>query len=92
MEVARGSGCEDSREKNMSVIVVALLMFSSHLIAGDYRSAIDELNFAKLSDTYGDGKVSSILEGHGVNLSAEEKSDGGGTYYSGSAGCRGSCE
>lgn len=58
----------------MRVIVVALLMFSSYLIAGDYRSAIDELNFAKLSDTYGDGKVSSILEGHGVNLSAEEKS------------------
>jgi len=57
----------------MRVIVVALLMFSSHLIAGDYRSAIDELNFEKLSDTYGDGKVSSLLEGHGVNLSAEEK-------------------
>jgi hypothetical protein len=58
----------------MRVVGVALLMFSSYLIAGDYRSAIDELNFAKLSDTYDDAKVSSILEGHGVNLSAEEKS------------------
>ena len=48
-------------------------MFSSHLVAGDYRSAIDELNFGKLSDTYDDAKVSSILDGHGVNLSAEEK-------------------
>ena len=34
----------------MRVVGVALLMFSSYLIAGDYRSAIDELNFAKLRD------------------------------------------
>jgi hypothetical protein len=52
----------------MRVIAVAFLMFSSYLFAGDYRSAIDELNFSKLSDSYGDGKVSSILEGYGVNL------------------------
>jgi hypothetical protein len=58
----------------MRALVVALLIFSSHLFAGDYRSAIDELNFTKLSDTYSDEQVSSILEGHEVNLSTEEKS------------------
>jgi hypothetical protein len=58
----------------MRVIVVALLMFSSYLFAGDYQSAIDELDFVKLSDTYSDEKVSAILDGRGVNLSAEERS------------------
>ena len=73
LRIARGIGAEDGREKNMRVVGVALLMFSSYLLAGDYRSAIDELNFVKLSDTYDDAKSSSILKGHGVNLSAEEK-------------------
>lgn len=58
----------------MRVIVVTLLMFSSYLFAGDYQSAIDELGFVKLSGTYSDEKVSAILDSHGVNLSAEEKS------------------
>lgn len=58
----------------MRVITVALLMFSSCLFAGDYRSAIEELDFVKLSDTYSDEKVFAILDGRGANLSAEEKS------------------
>ena len=58
----------------MRVITVALLMFSSCLFAGDYRSAIEELDFVKLSDTYSDEKVFAILDGRGASLSAEEKS------------------
>lgn len=58
----------------MRVIVVVLLVFSSSLFAGDYRSAIEELDFVKLSDTYNDEKVFAVLKGHGENLSAEEKS------------------
>ena len=57
----------------MRATIVALLIFSSNLFAGDYRSAIDELDFVKLADTYSDEKVFVILEGQGANLSAEEK-------------------
>ncbi len=58
----------------MSVIVIVLLVFSSNLFAGEFRSAIEALDFVKLSDTYSDAKVSAILEGQGANLSTEEKS------------------
>lgn len=58
----------------MRVIVVTLFLFSSNLFAGGYQSAIDELEFLKLSDTYSDEKVAAILEGHGASLSAKEKS------------------
>lgn len=58
----------------MRAIVVAFLLFSSNLFAGEYQAAIDELDFVKLSETYSDEKVSAILEGHGADLSAEEKS------------------
>ena len=57
----------------MKAFVVALLIFSSNLFAGDYRSAIDELNFVKLADTYSDAKVFAILQGYGAKLSAEQK-------------------
>ena len=57
----------------MKVFVVALLIFSSNLFAGDYRSAIDELDFVKLADTYSDAKVFAILQGYGAKLSAEQK-------------------
>ena len=57
----------------MKVFVVALLIFSSNLFAGDYRSAIDELDFVKLADTYSDAKVFALLQGSGAKLSAEQK-------------------
>ena len=57
----------------MKAFVVALLIFSSNLFAGDYRSAIDELDFVKLADTYSDAKVFAILQGYGAKLSAEQK-------------------
>jgi hypothetical protein len=38
----------------MRSISVVLLIFSANLFAGDYRSAIDELHFVKLADSYTD--------------------------------------
>lgn len=43
------------------------------MFAGDYRSAIDELNFVKLADTFSDEKVLVILGGYGANLPVPEK-------------------
>jgi len=57
----------------MRSISVVLLIFSANLFAGDYRSAIDELHFVKLADSYTDEKVIVTLGGYGANLPVQEK-------------------
>ena len=58
----------------MRLTPLAFLLFSSGVFAGNYWTAIEELQFSKLADTFSDKKVSVLLEGYGKNLSKKEKS------------------